>query len=97
MDLKEFKATARRLLDQLADRLPPDRLAQYRTFADVGEWVELVDALAASLVKRKTPLTPAERDDVAALLNYFDLPRDGYRFINGRDEVFASLNVVPTS
>jgi len=96
MDLKDFKSTARRLLDQLTDRPPPDRLAQYRTFADVGEWAELVDALAASLSKREIPVTSAERDDIAALLNYFDIPRDGYRFINSRDEVVASLNVIAT-
>jgi hypothetical protein len=43
------------------DRLPPDVLAQLRTFNFAGEWAELADDLAAALMPRKVPLPTGEQ------------------------------------
>ena len=91
MKTPELRTKTTALLDSLADRLPADRLAQYREYAFVGEWGELVDALAATLVRREVPVTAAEKETLREVLFSFDLPFPGYSFIEKRDEVLLSL------
>jgi hypothetical protein len=83
-------------LDRLDDRLTPDVLRQLRTFSAVGEWSLAADNLAAYLVKRRTPVTAAEKDglrDLFDLLYSFGEPPSELRYLASRDEVLASLNV----
>ncbi|MEV6256969.1 hypothetical protein AB0L97_27335 [Nocardia sp. NPDC051911] len=82
------------LLDSVADRLPPDLVESYRAYSDVGEWAMLVDVLCASLIKRRIPVTEAERDAVANVLGQFSPPVEGYRYLNDPQGVLSELNVV---
>ncbi|TQM25872.1 hypothetical protein [Nocardia bhagyanarayanae] len=92
--LNKLSKDSRSLLEQLADRLPPEALAQYRTFSDVGEWGELVDGLCASLVKRRIPVTAAERDSLAELMAMFE-NREDYAYLSDPERVLPQLTVVP--
>jgi hypothetical protein len=78
VDLAELHEDSRELLARLADRIPPDRLSTYRTYRDVGEWAELLDALCATLVVRHLPVTSAERELLARLLAMFETSKEGY-------------------
>jgi hypothetical protein len=77
----------------VADRLPPDVLAQLRTFNFAGEWAELVANLAAVLLLRKIPVTTDERDALRGILDSFGPAPAGYAFIADRDTVLASLTL----
>ncbi|UVS76897.1 hypothetical protein Actkin_00593 [Actinokineospora sp. UTMC 2448] len=89
----EMRAKATALVESLADRLPPDRLARYRQFAFVGEWGELADNLAAGLVNRRIPVTAEEKEALREVLYSFELPYPGHRFIERRDEILAALTM----
>lgn len=91
MKTAELRARTTALLDRLADRLPPDRMAQYREYAFVGEWAMLVDELAAGLVRRRVPVTEDEREALREILYSFRVPAPDHRHIENRDEVMASL------
>ncbi|WP_424187295.1 hypothetical protein ACOBQX_05635 [Actinokineospora sp. G85] len=84
MDLVKLHNQTRELLEALADRLPADRLAGYRSLSAAGEWAELVDLVGASLVKRQIPVTPAERDQLAEVLAQFP-PNPEYRYLSDPD------------
>lgn len=94
-DLRKLNADSRALLESVADRLPEDRLEEYRKLSFVGEWTPLIDFLAARLVMDQIPVLPSERDALAALLGWFrpatvaDHPR-----IRDKESTLASLNVV---
>ncbi|MEV0702660.1 hypothetical protein AB0I53_32720 [Saccharopolyspora sp. NPDC050389] len=93
-DLRKLSADSNALLERLADRLPPDRLEEYRTLSHVGEWSMLVDLLSASLVTRQIPVSPSERDALAALLNWFrPAAVADLAYIHDRENTLASLNV----
>lgn len=92
--LNKLHKESRALLESVADRLPPERAEEFRTLSDVGEWLELVEGLCASLVKRQIPVTPRERDALAAVLAMFTTPRNGYDYTNNSDETLAALHVV---
>ena len=96
MDLVRLHKDSRDLLERLADRLPPDKLATYRTYSNVGEWAELVDVLCASLVKGQIPVTPEERNSLAGLLAMFETPREGYAYLSDPQRVLSQLTVTPT-
>jgi hypothetical protein len=93
-NLRRLNHDSRALLESLADRLSPERVARLRTFSDVGEWSELVESLCAVLVKRQIPIRTAERDALAAVLARFTTPKRDCPYINDRDGTLAALNVV---
>ncbi|MFC8046122.1 hypothetical protein [Nocardia sp. NPDC057353] len=92
--LNKLNADSRALLEQLANRLPPEAVAQYQRFGEVGEWGELVDNLCAGLVKRRIPVTEEERDRLAALLAMFG-SREDYVYLKDPEQVLAQLVVKP--
>lgn len=93
-DLRKLSADSHALLERLADRLPPDRLEEYRTLSHVGEWPMLVDLLSATLVKQQIPVSPSERDALADLLNWFrPAAVADHPYIRDRENTLASLNV----
>lgn len=63
----EFYDLAESLTDAYADRVGTE-LPILRSYASGGEWGELVDDLIATLVHNGTPVSAAERDDLAALV-----------------------------
>ncbi|HWD04580.1 MAG TPA: EndoU domain-containing protein [Amycolatopsis sp.] len=79
------------LLTLLADRLPPDDLAHYRTLQWAGEWEELADTLAAHVVVGQVALNHDELSDFEKLLNSFDVPVRACAFINDREHILATL------
>ncbi|MEV6895811.1 EndoU domain-containing protein [Amycolatopsis sp. NPDC051372] len=79
------------LLDLLADRLPVEDLAHYRTLQWSGEWEELTDTLAAHITIADVPLSPDETSDFEKLLNSFDLPVRACAFINDREHILGKL------
>ncbi|MFE9577212.1 hypothetical protein ACFYO1_12560 [Nocardia sp. NPDC006044] len=93
--MRRLSEGSRGLLEQLADRLAPETLAQYRTYSDVGEWGELVDGLCASLVKRRIAISSAERDSLAELMGMFG-NREGYVYLGDPERVLAQLVVAQT-
>lgn len=93
-ELRGLSADAQALLELLANRLPANRLEEYRTLSNVGEWGILINELSASLVVRQIPVTPAERDALAALLNWFrPAAVSDLAYIRDRDNTLSSLNV----
>lgn len=96
MDLVKLHKDSRDLLERLAARLAPEKVTHYRTLSDVGEWIELVDLMCATLVKGRIPVTPQERDSLAALLAMFEGPREGYAYVSDPERVLSQLTVVPT-
>lgn len=68
MTEQEFVDRVHALTEQYAARLPADVLDSLRTFDAVGEWGELVSELTACLAQDGIPITPAERDELAALV-----------------------------
>lgn len=93
-DYVQLKNDADELLDRLADRLPGDQLEGLRSFNSVAEWNELANNLLAILVQRQIPVSPGEEQAVRKLLYFFNLPVPEYDFINDRDAMLASLNVL---
>jgi hypothetical protein len=94
MDLIELHDVSRALLEQLADRLPPDQLAEFRSDSDAGEWAELLDALCATLVRRKIPVTVSERDTLAGLLEMLDISDEIYAYLSDPSRVLSGLTLV---
>ena len=79
------------LLNQLANRLLADDFAHYRGLLWSGEWDELVDVLVAHVGAEDIRLTADEYADLERLLNTYDLPVDGYNFLNDREHVLKQL------
>ncbi|MEU1548980.1 hypothetical protein [Nocardia sp. NPDC005745] len=52
------------------------------------------DVLAHGKVKRRIPVTEAERDAVANVLGQFNPPVEGYRYLKDPQGVLSELNVV---
>jgi hypothetical protein len=96
VDLVKLKTDSRALLESVADRLPAETVAQYRSFSAVGEWAELVNGLAASLVRRKVIVTVAEYQQLADLLGRFPAGQEGYAFLGDPQGVLAQLAVEPS-
>ncbi|MEU1985022.1 hypothetical protein [Nocardia sp. NPDC019395] len=99
VDLVKLHNDSRDLLERLADRLPPDRLADYRSDSDAGEWGVLLDALCARLVRRQIPVTLPERDILAGLLAMLEIVEEGeedYAYLSDPSRVLSQLHVVPS-
>lgn len=92
--LVQLGALSRSTVERLADRLPAHDLRRLREFAFAGEWPLLADLLAAVLLQEKTPVSAVDREAVRELLYWWAEPVKGYRYIEARDDVLASLNVV---
>lgn len=91
--LRKLREDSNALLDMFADRLTEQQLSWSRSFSEVGEWTELVDGLCAYLVKGEIPVTPAERDALAAVLAQFRSPRPVYEYLCDPDGTLAALTV----
>jgi hypothetical protein len=91
--LRKLNHDSRALLDMVADRLTEQQLDWSRSFRDAGEWGELVEGICAYLVKGQIPVTPTERDAVAAVLDQFIDPRPVYKYLNDREGTLAALTV----
>jgi hypothetical protein len=76
MDEYELAERAYALPGRFADRLDPDDLATVREYAEAGEWGEEVDLLLACLIAARRPVTAAEREELAALLEAMGLPAE---------------------
>jgi hypothetical protein len=81
------------LLDRLADRLPPDRVSQYRQFIFADEWMEAADNVMARLVRSKIPVSITERETLREILYAAKNPPRSYYYIANRDEMLASLTL----
>lgn len=79
------------LLSQLASRLPPEDFTHYRALVWAGESEEFVDTLVAHLGSQRFPLTVDEYADLERLLNTYELPISGFRFLNDREQVLERL------
>ena len=51
-------------------------LATVREYAEAGEWGEEIDLLLACLIAARRPVTAAEREELAALLEAMGLPAE---------------------
>lgn len=67
MDKHERARRANALPDRFEDRLDPADLQDIRTMMRGGEWGVGLDVLLAALASTGTPITPDERDELAAL------------------------------
>ncbi|SDX28596.1 EndoU nuclease [Amycolatopsis xylanica] len=79
------------LLAQLANRLPQEDFDHYRGLLWSGEWDELVDTMIAHLCAENVRLTVDEYADLERLLNTYELPLEGYVFLNDRDHILTQL------
>jgi hypothetical protein len=91
--LRRLRDDSRALLDMFADRLTEQEVAWSREFIEVGEWSLLVDGICAYLVKGEIPVTPAERDALAAVLAQFVDPRPVYEYLSDPDGTLDALTV----
>jgi hypothetical protein len=91
--LHRLHLDSRALIDVFADRLTEQQLEWSRGFSDVGEWGELVESLCAYLVKGRLPVTPAERDALAAVLAQFTRPNPHHGYIDDPEGTLAALTV----
>jgi hypothetical protein len=76
MELIEFMNAADALIERLAPRIDPQQAKLMRRTAYAGEWGETIDELIATLLARRTPVTPDERDELLRLLAYMKEPAD---------------------
>ena len=93
VDVRQLHVDSRRLLESVSDRLPPDKLEFYRNLSNAGEWSDLVDVLAASLVKRRIAVTPEERDLLAGVLAMFTAPESEYAYLSDPEGTLAALTL----
>jgi hypothetical protein len=94
--LRRLHTDSRALIEMLADRLTEQELSWSRTFSEAGEWTALVDSLCAYLVKGRIPVTPADRDAVAAVLAQFTRPKPQHPYLDDPEGTIAALNVTRT-
>ena len=82
MDRYEVARRASALPTGFADRVPPDTLESIQLMNEGGEYGELTIELAASLAANHAPVTPAERDELLALLQAMGQPTDPIERLN---------------
>jgi hypothetical protein len=70
---QELATRVSALPEGLIGRVAADDLAQVQTYVYAGEWGEAVDLLVACLVVEQIPVTTAERDELAALVEAMKL------------------------
>jgi hypothetical protein len=74
MDEHEIARRASALPSRFADRVPPHTLESLELMEEGGEYGELAIELTASLAATHAPVTPEERDELAALLEAMSIP-----------------------
>lgn len=74
MNQTEIATRVNAIPDRFADRLDSAGLADVRDAARAGEWGEALDVLIAGLNDSNALVSPAERDELAALLEATGLP-----------------------
>lgn len=89
-----MNSDCRALLALLSDRIPGEQLESCRSFSAAGEYAELVDVIAAILVKRQIPVTSVERDALREVMAMFSQPMDGYAYLGNPDLTIAGIKVV---
>jgi hypothetical protein len=82
MDENEIAQRASVLPGRFADRIPARTLEIIELMDGGGEYGELTIELAASLAAHHTPVTPAERDELLALLQAMGMPTDPIERLN---------------
>ena len=85
MDEAEFVTAMKELPERYAGRLPEQHLDGVRSMAEGGEWGEEIDNIRASLEQSQQPVTSAERDELAALLDAMGEPTDALDALNVTD------------
>jgi len=81
-DENEIARRASVLPGRFADRIPARTLEIIGLMDGGGEYGELTIELAASLAAHHTPVTPAERDELLALLRAMGMPTDPIARLN---------------
>ena len=78
----EIIERAETLPDRFADRVTRKHVVEHQAMRGGGEYGELTIELAASLAKHRTPVTPAERDELRELLEAMRMPTDPISQLN---------------
>ena len=78
----EIISRAETLPDRFADRVSESTLWSIKRMRGGGEYGELTIELAASLAANHAPVTPAERDELLALLQAMGMPTDPIERLN---------------
>lgn len=76
MDTQELSERAQALPDRFAGRFDADQLREIRGILGEGEWDVGLDILASVLTTSAAPVSPEERDELAALLSALGDPTD---------------------
>ena len=82
MSEDEIIEKAEALPDRFADRLTESALWSVKRMRGGGEYGLLTIELAASLAAHKSPVTPAERDELLGLLEAMQMPTDPIADLN---------------
>ncbi len=96
MEYRELVAAIRELAARVSGRVTDRGLSTVRHLVDVAEIHEAMDVLVATLVRNNVPITAAERDTVASLMNGLDLSEDDrtlYSYL-GDPEMLDRMTVV---
>ncbi|TYB95960.1 hypothetical protein FXF53_23290 [Micromonospora sp. WP24] len=73
-DASQFFADVHRMLTRLAGRVPDEMLTRLRELFGSGDLRYLPDAVSVAAVELDVPLTPADRDLLAHILDVLDVP-----------------------
>jgi hypothetical protein len=73
---RELAATMRILPGRFADRLSTRKLRQVTDAAAAGQWEEAVEKLIAALHVRAAMITGTEREELCAVLEALNMPRE---------------------
>lgn len=80
MNIDELIARTDAAFDTYTGRVPAATLQGIREMASVGERGEALSELLATLAKHKAPVTPAERDELRALV---EATGEGGEYLDG--------------
>ncbi|MEV6232363.1 hypothetical protein AB0L88_31330 [Saccharopolyspora shandongensis] len=94
MDEIEFMNRTDNLFHGMRDRLPERTYDSMCGAAHAGEHAEVLDNLLAFLKNTETPVSRPERDELRAVMGFYQLPVEMYDFINDWENIVASLNVI---
>lgn len=97
MTFDEFDEAAKELLDRLKGRLGREHEKFADEFWTHGEWDLLMESVLDALVGANTPISGEEYELVRRLVMHFQPPGKDIEFINNREQVLESLNVVGES
>ncbi|MEU5851079.1 hypothetical protein [Saccharopolyspora shandongensis] len=94
MDEIEFMDRADALFQGMRNRLRDQDYDFMSGAAHAGEHAEVLDLLLAIIAKRRIPISKRERDELRAIMSFYELPAKMYDFINDWKNIVDSADII---